>query len=36
MQALVAAYEGLSLKAKETVFVERRHLRSKDKPVIRE
>ena len=37
MQDLVAvAYEGLSLKAKESVFSERRQPRAKDKPVIRE
>jgi hypothetical protein len=37
MQDLVGvAYEGLSLKVKEAVFVERRQPRSKDKPVIRE
>lgn len=37
MQDLVAvAYEGLGLKAKESVFNERRQPRSKDKPVIRD
>ena len=37
MQDLVAvAYEGLSLKAKQSVFSERRQPRSKDKPVIRD
>jgi hypothetical protein len=37
MQDLVAvAYDGLSLKAKQSVFSERRQPRSKDKPVIRD
>ena len=37
MEDLVAvAYEGLSAKAREAVFSERRQPRPKDKPVIRE
>ena len=37
VQDLVAvAYEGLGIKAKESVFAERRQPRAKDKPVIRD